>query len=92
MNDVIIPKTPPADTRFWKRAKSEPARPAKTPETMIAVFDLGASSVNIVVRAWVNTEDFWSVYFALNEKIYKNLQSEGITFPFPQIDVNLKNK
>lgn len=55
----------------------------------IALHSLGDSSVNIVVRAWVDTADYWNVYFDLNEKVYKQFMAAGINIPFPQMDVHL---
>ena len=43
----------------------------------------------LVVRAWVSTADYWSVYFDLNEKVYKVFTQKGINIPFPQMDVHL---
>ena len=59
------------------------------PPIFIALHSLGDSSVNIVVRVWVKIEDFWDVYFDLNEKVYKAFASAGINIPFPQMDVHL---
>jgi len=59
------------------------------PATTIAVSELGDSSVNFVVRPWVNTADYWTVRFDLTEAIKKCFDKEGITFPFPQHDVHL---
>lgn len=64
----------------------------KDPEVFIAVTALADSSVNIVVRAWVATPDFWNVFFEMNENVYKKFSVEGLNIPFPQLDVHLKNK
>lgn len=61
------------------------------PAPTVAVSNLGASSVDLVVRPWVKTEDYWSVYFAITEKIKLTFDEEGISFPFPQQDVHLIN-
>jgi len=53
------------------------------------VSELGDSSVNLVVRPWVKTGDYWNVYFDLTEKIKITFDKEGISFPFPQQDVHL---
>lgn len=58
------------------------------PETVIAVSELGSSSVNFVVRPWVKTEDFWPVKFDLTEKIKLAFDENGISIPFPQMDVH----
>lgn len=64
-------------------------RVLKDPAWFIALTSLGESSVNIVVRAWVNSPDYWDVYFSLNEKVYKTFTEEGLNIPFPQLDVHL---
>ena len=59
------------------------------PETTIAVSELADSSVNFVVRPWVNTEDYWDVRFDLTEKIKLRFDEAGISIPYPQQDVHL---
>lgn len=59
------------------------------PEPVIAVSELGASSVNFVVRPWVKTDDFWPVKFDLTEKIKQAFDDQGISIPFPQMDVHM---
>ncbi|GAB5555814.1 MAG: mechanosensitive ion channel [Schleiferiaceae bacterium] len=61
------------------------------PETFIALHSLGDSSVNFVVRAWVKTSDYWDVYFAMNKKVYEVFDKEGLSIPFPQMDVHVHN-
>ena len=61
-----------------------------SPTYFIALNSLGESSVNIVVRAWVNAEDYWNVFFSMNEKVYKTFAEENLNIPFPQLDVHLK--
>lgn len=58
---------------------------------VVYVKNLGESSVDLVIRAWVANADYWSVYFEMNEKMYKELPAKGINFPFPQMDINIKN-
>lgn len=65
------------------------SRVLQDPAWFIALTSLGESSVNIVVRAWVNAPDYWDVYFNLNEKVYKTFAEEGLNIPFPQLDVHL---
>ena len=59
------------------------------PATLIAVSELADSSVNFIVRAWVKSTDYSSVKFDLTEAIKKRFDREGISFPFPQLDVHL---
>jgi len=61
----------------------------KDPELFIAVSALADSSVNFAVRAWVNADDYWNVFFEMNEKVYKSFDREGLNIPFPQMDVHL---
>jgi small conductance mechanosensitive channel len=59
------------------------------PACTIAVSALADSSVNFVVRPWVESADYWGVTFDLTEAIKKRFDKEGISFPFPQQDVHL---
>lgn len=60
----------------------------KEPAPMLAVKALGASSVDIMVRVWGASGDFWGITFDLTEKVKKEFDKEGISFPFPQSDVH----
>ncbi|SEF62191.1 MULTISPECIES: mechanosensitive ion channel family protein [Parabacteroides] len=64
------------------RILSDPAAP------FIALTALADSSVNIVVRVWVKSADYWGVYFDINQAIYATFNAEGIGFPFPQLTVH----
>lgn len=64
----------------------------KNAENQVAVSELGESSVNLVVRAWVKTEDYWTVYFKLTETIKLKLDEANIVIPYPQMNVYLSNK
>lgn len=52
---------------------------------------LADSSINITVRAWVPSSEYWNVFFSVNEKIYASLPEQGFSFPFPQLDVHVVN-
>lgn len=56
---------------------------------VVKVNELGDSSVNLVVRAWTRSGDYWGVYFDILEKIYTDLPKAGVSFPFPQMDVHI---
>lgn len=71
-----------ADARILK----EPAEP------VVRVSALADSSVNLTVRVWTKNADYWDVYFEYNERFYKELPAAGINFPFPQMDVHVKNE
>ena len=59
------------------------------PEPFIGVVELGDSSVNLVVRVWSKTPDYWAVFFYMQETVKKTFDKEGISIPFPQRDVHL---
>lgn len=61
------------------------------PAPVVWVAALADSSVNLSARAWVKNGDYWNVFFENNEKFYKQLPEKGINFPFPQMDVHVKN-
>jgi small conductance mechanosensitive channel len=66
-------------------------RVLQDPAPTVAVSELGDSSVNFVVRPWVEPADYWSVYFDTTENVKLALDKNGITIPFPQRDVHIKN-
>ena len=68
--------------------KADP-RILSDPAPKVAVSELADSSINFVVRPWVNTGDYWDVYFALTEQIKVAFDAEGISIPYPQRDVHL---
>ena len=67
-------------------------RVLKDPNYFIALTALNSSSVDIVVRAWVKAENYWGVFFDMNEKVYKTFAEENLNSPFPQMDVHLYNE
>ena len=58
------------------------------PEPSVFLKELGDSSVNILIRGWVNNADYWDVLFSMNEKIYNSFNENDISFPFPQLTVH----
>ena len=59
------------------------------PEPIIAVQELGESSINLLLRVWVNRQDYWPVTFDTNEQIKTQFDKKGISIPFPQRDVHV---
>ncbi|MDX1446211.1 mechanosensitive ion channel family protein [Lishizhenia sp.] len=60
------------------------------PAPFYGLGELADSSVNITVRLWCKTPDYWDVYFYMNEKIYEAFENtEGLSIPFPQMDVHM---
>ena len=58
------------------------------PAPTIALSELADSSVNFVVRPWVNAADYWAVLFDTNEQVKLRFDAEGISIPYPQMDVH----
>ena len=73
------------------RLCDEDARIMKEPAPFVELLKLNDSSVDLTVRAWVDAADYWPVFFAMNERIYKSFAQEGLNIPFPQIDVHMKS-
>lgn len=73
------------DTRVLLVSSGAPADP------MIELNALRDSSVQFIMRAWVRSDDYWPVLFAVNDRIYKELPKKGIQFPYPQLDVHINN-
>ncbi len=61
----------------------------KDPGSTVAVSELADSSVNLVVRPWCTVDNYWQVYFDITEAAKVNLESSGVSIPFPQRDVHL---
>ena len=62
------------------------------PAPVVWVAELADSAVNLTVRAWTRNADYWDVFFQNNERFYKRLPEHGINFPFPQVDLHLKQE
>ena len=60
------------------------SRILKNPSFVIEIGALSASSVDITVRVWVKSSDYWDVFFWMNRTVYATFNKEGIGFPFPQ--------
>lgn len=61
----------------------------KDPESFVRLAEMGESSLNFKVRVWTKTEDYWTVYFDLTEQAKQEFDKNGISIPFPQMDVHL---
>lgn len=71
------------ETRILTVETGAPADP------FVALSTLAASSVQFTIRAWVRKEEYWSVKFDMNEKIYSELPKNGFEFPYPKLDVKI---
>lgn len=67
-----------------KRVLKEPAEP------LVALKELGNSAVILTVRAWTANDNYWELFWDINERMYKELPQNGIHFPYPQLDVHIK--
>lgn len=73
------------DARILNIEKGAPADP------FVALSALNDSSVDFILKVWVKNSEYWAVKYSLTEEIYNELPKHGIMFPFPQLDVNIKN-
>jgi len=71
------------------RCVTSDSRFLKNPEPVIAVAELADSAVNIVVRPWCRTEDYWDLRFDLTRRIKEQIEAAGCSIPLPQRDVHL---
>jgi len=60
-------------------------------DNFIGLSELADSSVNLTLRVWCKSADYWGVFFTMNERIYKEFGEKGLSIPFPQMDVHVKN-
>jgi len=81
-DDLLLAKT------IIKRILSEDARVLADPAPTVAVGELADSSVNFNVRPWCATADYWGVYGDVHEKIKLTFDAEGISIPYPQMDIH----
>ena len=65
------------------RVLNDPAEP------FIVLGEMGASSIDIIVRVWCNQGDYWGIKFDLNKKVYETFPKEGLEFPFQTFTVNV---
>jgi small conductance mechanosensitive channel len=61
------------------------------PAPLVVVSELGDNSVNFTVRVWVQSSDYWGVFFAMQENVKLTFDAQGISIPFPQRDVHVYN-
>lgn len=63
-------------------------RVLKDPAPFIALHALASSSVNITIRVWVASTNYWDVYFQMQKRIYEEFNKQGVNFPFPQLTIH----
>lgn len=93
--DLVIPISYDDDIRKVRNILMDVAgkQPKLLPGKPIEVYtkEFGADSINILFRFWVKREDYWEVYFGMQEEVRYAFMENGITIPFHQIDVAIKN-
>ena len=77
--------------QILQEAIASDPRVLQEPAPLVAVSELGDNSVNLVARPWVKASDYFPTYFALTERIKTELQAQGLTIPYPQRDLHIKN-
>ena len=71
---------------------SKDPRVLNTPEPPFAALSqLGDSAIILTARAWTKNSDYWGLYFDINKLIYEDFPKQGMTFPYPQLDVHVRN-
>ena len=74
---------------------SEDPRVLTGPEAPDAPFaalsELGDSAIILIARAWTKGSDYWGLFYDINKKIYEDFPKQGMTFPYPQLDVHVRN-
>lgn len=68
---------------------AEDSRVLAEPAPVVAVSALADSSVNFIVRPWVNASDYWGLFWDFQEKVKERFDAAGLNIPFPQRDVHL---
>lgn len=63
--------------------------PAVDRQPTVKLSALADSSVNLTIRAWVHSSDYWAIFYDFNEKFYTEFPQHGLSFPFPQMDVHV---
>lgn len=61
----------------------------KDPSPTIEVHSLGDSSINFLIRPWVNPQDYWTVHWRFHGEVVEKLAEKGICVPYPQMDIHL---
>lgn len=69
--------------------KKTPGVPA---DPFVALLSMKDDSIEVITRSWTSSADYWDVYFWITENIYTRLPQNGFSFPFPQLDVHIKNQ
>ncbi|MGM9837696.1 MAG: mechanosensitive ion channel family protein [Paludibacteraceae bacterium] len=89
-----------SDTRILTSADKRPAPESPSsvntthlpiPDPFVALLSLNSNDISFVARAWVRSEDYWDVFFELNQRFYTELPQHGFGFAYPHMDVTIQN-
>lgn len=75
--------------RVLEQIVTSHAKVLPEPKPLIKLHELGESSVNFIVKPWVNKDDYWEVYWDITRAVKMKFDEEGLSIPFPQRDVHL---
>lgn len=97
-NDERVVKNSIAEDREMRKTIEEPNSNSHNIATTLAISSpvvilskLGDSSIVLTVRAWTESKNYWGLMGDINETIYNELPKHGLSFPFPQMDIHIKN-
>ena len=77
-----------ADIRT-KIGLSQIEKPMTDCSPFVGLSEMADSSINLTVRAWTHSSNYWPLFFEMNKVFYTNLPKQGFSFPFPQLDIHL---
>lgn len=94
--DIVFPISYDSDVKTAERVALEtilkhPLTLTDTNEPFVRVHSYGDSAVNIITRTWCRTENYWDLYYDLTEQIRDAFEENGISIPYSQLDVHIKN-
>lgn len=76
-------------SQLLERLRANSGQPVRQNcQPFVGLNELGDSSINLVVRAWTPSKEYWGLYFDMNHRFFKELPEKGFEFPFPQLDVH----
>lgn len=93
---VFLPKVKEKRVALRESLREEVDMNAAIPQKVerkpfVGLSEMADSSINLTVRAWTKSANYWSLYFDMNARFYTELPKRGFSFPFPQLDVHFDN-
>lgn len=94
--DLTFPAAYKTDIDFAReviaRTAEEHPLVLKEPAPVIQLSNCGESGIELTLRTWTKSENYWTVYFDLIENVKKAFDENGIEIPYPQMDVHVKSE